>query len=407
MNQARAGALPSAGALPVSLIVWGALGVALNVGLARFTYGVMLPSLRRDLGLDYLGGGSLNAVHLAGYLIGTLAAPWLGRRLGMPRLSRHAHLVVAAGALLCAAAPPNAVWGSLVLGVGRLATGLGAGAGIVAILVLVFAAVSAARRPLVSAVVWAGMGAAVVVSALAVPVLLDTSFGWRCAFLVSAALALAVALSFPPKRMRSGVNAAAPAAPSADVARMILSPQWLFLIAGYFMFGVAYIAYSTFAGARLAAAAAPNAVIAATWSAFGIAAMVGAALTVPVLGSQRAKRFALIAALVSGALGALLAAFSTAAAALAGALLVGLGIAATPTIVSAHARDRCSANDYPKVFSFASAALGAGQLVGPVAGGALADVFGTAAVPLFAAAAYLLAALFAACDAAVADRTQR
>jgi predicted MFS family arabinose efflux permease len=101
-----------------------------------------------------------------------------------------------------------------------------------------------------------------------------------------------------------------------------------------------------------------------------------------------------------------LAAFSTAAAALAGALLVGLGIAATPTIVSAHARDRCSADDYPKVFSFASAALGAGQLVGPVAGGALADGFGTAAVPLFAAAAYLLAALFAACDAAVADRTQ-
>ncbi|HEY0440459.1 MAG TPA: MFS transporter, partial [Xanthobacteraceae bacterium] len=138
-----------------------------------------------------------------------------------------------------------------------------------------------------------------------------------------------------------------------------------------------------------------------------IAAMLGAALTVPVLGSHRAKRFALIAALVSGALGARLAAFSTAAAALAGALLVGLGIAATPTVVSAHARDRCSANDYPKVFSFASAALGAGQLVGPVAGGALADVFGTAAVPLFAAAAYLLAALFAACDAAVADRTQR
>ena len=35
--------------LPLALIVWGAIGIALNVGLARFTYGVMLPSIRRDL----------------------------------------------------------------------------------------------------------------------------------------------------------------------------------------------------------------------------------------------------------------------------------------------------------------------------------------------------------------------
>ena len=31
--------------LPLHLVAWGALGIALHVGLARFAYGVVLPSL--------------------------------------------------------------------------------------------------------------------------------------------------------------------------------------------------------------------------------------------------------------------------------------------------------------------------------------------------------------------------
>ena len=126
---------------PLNLMAWGLMGIALNVGLARFTYGVMLPSIRRDLGIDYLASGSLNAVHLAGYLVGTLAAPRLLTYLGPGRLSRWAHLLVALGAILCAVAPDTARAGMLVLGAGRICTGLGAGAGIMAILVVVFDAV--------------------------------------------------------------------------------------------------------------------------------------------------------------------------------------------------------------------------------------------------------------------------
>ena len=55
-------------ALPLRLLAWGALGVSLHIGLARFGYGVVLPSLRVELGLGYTAGGVLNAVHLGGYL---------------------------------------------------------------------------------------------------------------------------------------------------------------------------------------------------------------------------------------------------------------------------------------------------------------------------------------------------
>ena len=154
--------------LPFELIVWGAIGIALNVGLARFTYGVMLPSIRRDLSLEYLGSGNLNAIHLAGYLIGTLVAPAINARSGPAVLAKWAHVVVAVAALVCAAAPAAPVAGPLVLGLGRFTTGLGAGAGIVAILVIVFGAVAPERRLQASAAVWAGMGVAIIASGLPV-----------------------------------------------------------------------------------------------------------------------------------------------------------------------------------------------------------------------------------------------
>jgi predicted MFS family arabinose efflux permease len=375
------------------LIFWGALGIALNVGAARFTYGVMLPSLRRDLGLDYLAGGALNTIHLGGYLVGTLVAPALARRIGMPSLSKAAHLLVAAGALLCALAP-----GFATMGIGRFATGFGAGVAIVAILVLVFGAVSASSRPLVSALAWSGIGAATIVSGLAVPWLLETHVGWRVAFGLAALTAIILAALCPPVALAMPLAAATPPGERYGT-RQILSRRWLLLTASYLMFGIAYITYATFAGARLAAAQAPTFVVATAWTAFGIATIAGAALTVPVLSAPTLKRYALVAAGLAGTAGAWAATGESATAALASALLIGLGTAATPTIVSAYARDRCKAEDYPRVFSIVSSALGIGQLVGPVAAGALADAFGTAAVPLFALAAYAATTVFAIVDA--------
>lgn len=398
---------PGVKRFPLDLIIWGAIGIALNVGLARFAYGVMLPSIRRDLALDYLAGGTLNAVHLAGYLVGTLAAPSIIARTGAARLSTWAHLLVAAAALVCAAAPASTVPGSAVMGLGRFATGLGAGAGIVAILVIVFGAISADRRPLASAMVWSGMGVAIVISGGTASFLLGSAIGWRSAFAFSALLALAVAFGFPPKARRNDAPATVAGADDVQLtSRRMLSANWLFLLGTYLVFGVAYIAYSTFTGAQLASMKASDLLIGSTWVGLGVAAILGAALTVPVMDSVRTRRFALVGALATGAIGALIAGLDTAAAGVGGALLVGLGLAATPTIVTAYARERCSAVDYPRAFSYATAALGTGQLIGPVAGGALADQFGTIAIPLFAASAYGLGAILAIADALVARRAR-
>ena len=57
-----------------------ALGAAVSLGLARFSYALLLPTMRADLGWSYFTGGAMNTANAAGYLIGALLAPrWLAR----------------------------------------------------------------------------------------------------------------------------------------------------------------------------------------------------------------------------------------------------------------------------------------------------------------------------------------
>jgi predicted MFS family arabinose efflux permease len=217
-------------------------------------------------------------------------------------------------------------------------------------------------------------------------------------------LALLIAIFFPPRGAPTDAVQPEGAMHSQFGARQLLAARWLFLLAAYFMFAFGYIAWSTFAGARLAAANAPMIVIQMTWIVFGAATMMGAALTVPLSNSPSLRHHALSVSFILAATGALVTALDAGAAALIGALLVGLGAGATPTIVSAHARDRCSAEEYARAFSYAAAALGVGQLLGPVVAGRFADLFGTVAVPLLAASVYSIGAMLAVCDGRQADR---
>ena len=391
--------MTAAAGLPLRLVVWGALGSALHVGLARFAYGVVLPSLRSELGLGYTAGGLLNAVHLAGYLVGTLLGPVIARRLGMARMARAGHALVVAGALLCALAPAQAETGAVLLGIGRLATGLGAGVAVIAIMVSVMAGVAEASRAAASVLMWTGMAAAILGCGLGAAWLLQPG-AWRWAFAAAAVLALVMALGFPAQDSAAAapVAAGAPAGGAGFTMASVVTPRWAWLVSAYACFGLGYIAYATFAGTRLAAARAPISLVTITWTSLGLATLCGSAATLWLLGRPALRAWALPLAMALASAGCAVASLAYAGAALAGAVGVGLGMAAIPALVTAAARARSSATDYARAFSIATAALGLGQFAGPVLAGALADRFGSAAAPLFGAAAYGLGALFASID---------
>ena len=52
-----------------------ALAAAVSLGLARFSYALLLPPMRSDLGWSYFTAGAMNTVNAAGYLAGALLMP--------------------------------------------------------------------------------------------------------------------------------------------------------------------------------------------------------------------------------------------------------------------------------------------------------------------------------------------
>ena len=52
-----------------------AMVAAVSLGLARFSYALLLPPMRADLHWSYLTAGAMNTVNAAGYLLGALLLP--------------------------------------------------------------------------------------------------------------------------------------------------------------------------------------------------------------------------------------------------------------------------------------------------------------------------------------------
>jgi predicted MFS family arabinose efflux permease len=388
MNAAGVGARHSS----FVLLAVATLAIGLDVGVARITYGVVLPAFARDLQLSLTAVGLLGTLHLIGYLLGTLASPSLNAKVGALALCRGSHFVFAFAMLVCGLTSDITT-----MAAGRFVAGLAAGFGVFSIFLIVFDATEPAKRSAAGSIVWSGIGVAIIASGLASGPLLDGD-AWRLSFIVPAALALAVAVFIP--RTASAARGQ-PKAADASQSRLheLTSARWIFLVAAYFLFGAGYISYVTFAGVMLKGIGLSSAGITWFWVMYGASAIAGAALGAALLSGRFARRIALCAALGSGAIGCLLVVHGgnwTVFAA--SSLLVGLGGVATPAIVTFLTRNRTSDAAYPFFFTVGTASLGLGQLSGPALGGLLADGFGPSVIGGFAAAIYGAGMLAAAAD---------
>ena len=378
-------------------VVVALLAIGVDIGFARLGYGLLLPAIRIDLGGSYGTYGLIGALHLAGYLGGTLAAPPLLRdRARVPRVIAVAQVVVALSVAASAAAT-----GVLSLLVARVAIGVAGGIGVAAVITEMLERVPVARRGLASAIAWGGAGVALVVSAPAGAWALRDPSRWRIATLLCAFAALLVAgiaLRLGPAEPVTGRGAA------GDTPfgwRDLLRARNAFFVAAYASFGMAYIAYATFAVAAFAARGVPPSVVTAVWAALGFASIAGALAVVPVL-AGRAARYSFVLPLAAGALGCWISSLPGAAAPVAGAICVGIGLAATPAVASAFARMRSDAATAAVAFTAVTTVFGAGQLLGPLAAGVVADRVGLSAVPLFAAIVFACGTVSAAVDARLA-----
>lgn len=174
-------------ASPRAAILAGVCATLLGVGLQRFAYAPLLPAMVQQHWLTAAAAGALGAANFAGYLIGALLAPSVGRRIGLRPALRLGMTVATACLLLCAIQGPLA-W----LLPWRTLAGIAGGI----LMVLAGPAVQAAAPPrlrgLAGGLLFAGVGLGIMASAVIVPALLSRGVADTWLALGAAGLALSL-----------------------------------------------------------------------------------------------------------------------------------------------------------------------------------------------------------------------
>ena len=140
------------------LIVFG------SIGLARFAFGMLLPSMAADLGLSYEQQGFLSAAYFIGYLVIVGILPWLAPALGSRKLCSLG-LALIGFSLLAMSAGRSYEF----IAASYFITGLGSGAGLVGALSLASFWFHPSHRARGAGVAVAGAGIGMVFSGFLVP----------------------------------------------------------------------------------------------------------------------------------------------------------------------------------------------------------------------------------------------
>ncbi|RYY58226.1 MAG: YbfB/YjiJ family MFS transporter, partial [Comamonadaceae bacterium] len=226
------------------------MGAAISLGITRFSYGLLLPPMRADLGWSYTLAGGMNTANAAGYLLGALGTPALMRRFGPARLllwgAVLASLFMAASGFVSAA--PALLLQRLLAGLASAWVFVAGG-----LLAARLGAQHPTRAGFLLGLYYGGTGFGIVLSALLVPQVLEAAAGathawaWAWWALAVASALATLALVHAARVLGHAPAAAAPAqpAPRAPVHRF----AWA--LAGYTLFGAGYIGYMTFVIALL------------------------------------------------------------------------------------------------------------------------------------------------------------
>lgn len=342
-----------------------ALGAAISLGLARFSYALLLPPMRADLGWSYFTAGAMNTVNAVGYLAGALL---------LPRALRHleARTVFVAGgwgaAILLAlhgvagdVARSDALLYALrgLTGVASAATFASGG-----LLAARLGQAPGARPSLVLGLYYGGTGLGIIASALLVPPLRWPA-AWQALALAAVAATLLMAWGTRPL-------AAPPVAPAAR-GEGFRARDFAFGLAGYLMFGLGYIGYMTFIVTLLREQGASTGTVVAFYILLGAGVIASSWIWAPLLQRYRGGQpLALLNGLLAVAtLLPVLSAHPLAVFA-SGALFgsVFLSLVASTTVLVRHNLPPAA---WPAGIAAFTSIFAAGQIVGPSLVGWVAD----------------------------------
>jgi len=367
---------------PWQVITGGICGLVLTIGLARFAYTPLLPSLQLQTGLTDAAAGGLAAINYAGYMSGALAATWIDD-------VRWRHWHYSAGlwmALLTVAAMALTTWmpaWALIRYIGGLcgATGMLLGSGLV-----LGWLIRQGRRPELG-LYFIGLGLGIVVSAVGAWALAQWWPTWSDQWLAFAALGLVFFV--PAWKWRPPVPphvAPAHAAASGSLG----SRRWTWtMVTSYFAAGWGFVISATFTVAIVEREPALAGVGPLAWAMVGLAAM-PAVFIWDLVARRVGEKRALLLAFGLQTISVILPAISGDLwAALAGAVGYGATFIGIVSLTLALAGRRAPSNP-GKAMAKLTLSYGVAQILAPVIAGHMAQTTGT-----FKGALWLTAAVMA------------
>ena len=361
----------------------GVCGLVLTIGLARFAYTPLLPSLQAQTGLTDAGAGALAAINYAGYMSGALAAAWIDDvrwRHRLYSMGLWMALLTTAAMALSPWMPAWALWRYI----GGLcgATGMLLGSGLVLGWLM-----RHGHRPELG-LHFMGIGLGIVVSALGAWGLAQVWPEWWRQWLTFAVLG--VVFFVPAWMWRPPVPPAVAAAQIDDGANTV-SRRWLWTLLGsYFAAGWGFVISATFTVAMVEREPALAGQGPWAWALVGLAAMPAVFVWDRVarrIGDTRALLLALGLQTVSVVLPAL---SGSLAAAMAGAVGYGATFIGIVSLTLALVGRR-SPHNPGKAMARLTLSYGAAQMIAPVVAGLMAQSTGT-----FQGALWLTAGVMAA-----------
>lgn len=366
------------------------LGAAVSLGVTRFSYGLLLPPMRADLGWSYTLAGAMNTINALGYLLGALSMPRLLKRHGAAQM-----LVVGAVLASVFMMLTGFFTTATPLLVQRLLAGIASAWVFVAggLLAAQLGMREPSRSGLLLGVYYGGTGLGIVFSALLVPGvarvvsvnLPAAAHPWVWAWWALAVACAVATLVLMTQTRAMKVLAAGPAitpaassvATAASVEDQLEQPfRWrsfTFALLGYGCFGIGYIGYMTFVIALLREQAASTAMITVFYTLLGLAVMASSRIWAKLLDRYRGgQALALLNALLGCAI-VVPALTRWQPALMVSGLLFGGVFLSVVASTTALVRHNLPASAWGAGISAFTIVFAAGQIVGPTMVGWIAD----------------------------------
>jgi len=370
------------------ILIIGMLVTFSSVGLARFGYTTVLPSMQASLGMDNTQAGAIATATMVGYLLLAALGGALAARYGS-RIVITAGLVLAGGSMLLTGLAD----GFFAAAVWRALTGVGSGASNIPVMALMSAWFAHKRRGLAAGIVVTGSAAGLILVGPLVPRVLSSygADGWRVCWLIFGVVTLAVAVMTAIfLRNRPSDKGLQPLGTVPETSKPTQGNgalQWrnvyrsaivwhLGLV--YIAFGFAYIIYVTFFVKYLiteggyTSTGAGSLFMVVGWASLFCGLIWGAVSD--IIGRKLALVFIYLMHAVSFSLFAL---WPEPAGFVLSAILFGLSAWSMPVVMAAACGDLLGPRLSAAGLGFVSLFFGIGQAVGPTVAGAIADATGS------------------------------